>query len=582
MKIKTFFFLVLILLVVSISYADMKYGTEETDSVIAKVGQDCKVTFNELEKYVVDWQYNLKYRNNLEEGFKVALRALLINQAKRLDFFEKGFDKDQNLIKNIRCYINEELVSEYYEKQFLEKYVNEKCANEEYKSMDKEIDYYQIFLPIKGDEKRETLDSIETKANKIQDELGKAKNVEKILRKYSNREYNEENVKIIKWEQSIKDPVASVVYKLKKGYTRIIRSFDGVYVVKVKDIKKVYQEPFEKIKNDIISKLKDGYSAKINNEFEKYKSGFVDKKTIAWNEKGLNRIIKWAKIPEFYQEVYADTIKSVLQKGDNFEIMSYKNGKVDLNEFLYLLENIVIINRNEEINADNIKNIIIEAVYSNFIVKKAKELNLEKMIFNPNTKNFILKHRIALLYNEAVIDRSIPSITDEVLHRFYEEQKDSLFYQLMKININAIIYSDSLEAEEEMSKLRTGTSYEKLSNRLLVKTFIREKDGKIKSYLSKEPPYLAEESFKMKLNEIAGPVEYYDSEKGKQYAIVKCIGLRQEKQLTFEEVKSNIENEFKNYYRKKISDEVEMQLWKKYNIEIFDDSLKKVFLDKKL
>jgi hypothetical protein len=579
---KTKSFVLLLLLAVSINYADAKYSKAETDSVIAIIGQDYKVTFNDLEKYVSDWQYNLKYRNNISEGFKVALNALLINQLKRLDFFERGLNKNVDLVKNIRRFINEELIAEYYEKQFVEKYANEEKAIEEYKLMDKEIIYYQVFMPIKGNEKKEVLDSIETKANEVQNDLRKDKNIDKIIKKYSRKDIKEDNIRSIKWEQSIKDPVAGVVFKLKKGYTRVIKSFDGLYIVKIKDVKNVYLEPFEKIKDNIISKLKEGYSEKYRNEFEKYKFGFIDKNTIVWNEKGLEKIAKWSKIQEFYSGAYADTINGILQKGGNFEILSYNNGLVDLKEFLRLLENIAIINNlEEEVNVDRIKDFILEAISSDYIVKKAQELDFEKTIFSPYTKNIILKHRIALLYNEAVIDGSIPAITEEALHSFYEEQKDSIFYQLMKINVNAIIYSDSAKAAEAMSMLRAGTPYEKLSNRLFVKSFIRQKDGVLSSYLSKEPPYLAEESFKLGLNDIAGPIEYYDPEKGKQFAIIKCIYSRPEKQLMYDEVSKSIEEDFKNYHRKKITSEVESELWKKYKVEIFDDFLTKILSDKK-
>lgn len=80
----------------------------------------------------------------------------------------------------------------------------------------------------------------------------------------------------------------------------------------------------------------------------------------------------------------------------------------------------------------------------------------------------------------------------------------------------------------------------------------------------------------MSLNESAGPVEYDDSTKGKQFAVIKCFQIEPERQLTFDDVKGNkIEEEFKNYYRQKISDEVDAGLKKKYKVEIFENVLSK-------
>jgi hypothetical protein len=152
-----------------------------------------------------------------------------------------------------------------------------------------------------------------------------------------------------------------------------------------------------------------------------------------------------------------------------------------------------------------------------------------------------------------------------------------MFYQLKKINIYTRIYSDSVKAAEEMEKINNGIPFEKVSDRWLVKTYIRERDGSLKSYRSQEPPYLAEAGFKLGLNETAGPIEYYDAEKGKQFAVIKCINIQPEKQLTYDDVKGKrIVEEFQNYYRQKISNEVDAKLRKKYGVEIFENELSQV------
>ena len=85
----------------------------------------------------------------------------------------------------------------------------------------------------------------------------------------------------------------------------------------------------------------------------------------------------------------------------------------------------------------------------------------------------------------------------------------------------------------------------------------------------------------MKLNESDGPIEYYDSTQGKQFAVIKCFQIEPEKQLTYDDVQGKrIDNEFKNYYRQKISDEVDAGLKKKYGVEIFENVLYKAIVSK--
>ena len=563
---------IVFLILFNICYANDKVIRDEKDTIVAKIGQDYNVTFKDLSQYVVDWNYNLRFRNK-RIAYKNGLDALIKNQMKRFDFFERGFNKNKDLMKSMNRIINEELTVDYFNQNFNSKYVSEKNALDAYKLMDKEVIYYQIVLPLHGDEKKGILDSLKTKALKIQNDISKAKDVEKFVKKYSSKNVKDDNPKKVAWEQSIRDPVGNVVFNLKKGFTRVIESIDGYYIVKVTDIKKINLEPFEKIKNDIITKLKNIYFPIYEEEFHKIKNGFVDESTLKWNERGLDIIAEWSNIPKFYSDAYEDTIQNILKKGGNFEILSYNKSLIDLNEFLRLLNEAVIMNPEGKIDVAIVKKYILEAVRTDYLIKKAKEVINEKEIFNPYTKNAVLKNRIAIQYNKELIENQIPEATEKALHKFYDEHKDSIFYQLKVKEIYARIYTDSIKAADEIKEINKGIPFEKISNSWLNKGFVRERDGKLKSYFSTEPPYLAEAAFKLELNEVAGPIVYYDTSKVKYFAVIKCSNIIQEKQLTYEDVKKTIAKTFTDYYRQKISDEVDLQLKKKYKVEVFENVL---------
>jgi hypothetical protein len=104
--------------------------------------------------------------------------------------------------------------------------------------------------------------------------------------------------------------------------------------------------------------------------------------------------------------------------------------------------------------------------------------------------------------------------------------------------------------------------------------FIRERDGQLKAYRTEGGDYLAKAAMSLSLNESAGPIEYEDSTKGKQFAVIKCFQIEPEKQLTYDDIQGNkIEEEFKIYYRQEISDEVDAGLKKKYDVVIFENVL---------
>ena len=274
-------------------------------------------------------------------------------------------------------------------------------------------------------------------------------------------------------------------------------------------------------------------------------------------------------------------MNNAIRNGNNFEMLSYNNGKVDLKEFLRLLEAVVLLNPDTYLSSLNVKEFILDAVYDNNVVMAAIKNGLDNKLINPYTQNRVIADRLLYLFNQAVIEGSIPKVTPEALHRFYDDHKDPTFYQLKKVFIYARVYSDSAKAAAEINEIRKGTPFEKVSNSMLVKIFIRERDGRLKVYRTEGGDYLAKAAFNLSLNESAGPIAYDDSTEGKQYAVINSFRIDPEKQLTYDDVKGErIEEEFKNYYHQKIADEVDAGLKKKHSVEIFENVLSEAIASK--
>ncbi len=574
MKLRMYLLLFMILFTAAGIQAQDTSSITNDDTVVAKIGKDYLVTAKELRQFVHDGNYNYKFHIK-SEAYKKALAELIKIRLRVIDFFDRRLDENQALMAKISRIVNYELVNDFFNKRFVDKYANEKTALEAYKEMDKEIQCIDITLLMPSDSSQEKLDSLRAIALKIENGLSKNSDITGILRHYPLMKFRLNAKRKVTWAETMADPVANVIFKLQKGFTRVVESTDGFHIIKVLDIKKIKLKPFEKIKGEIISQLQKGYYQVFNNAFDNYRLGLIDKSSIKWNQSGLDQIIKWSKEDAyFYRSAYKDTIENEISRGNNFEILSYKNGKVDLKEYLRLWEQVIVPSPNTVLNSGNIKDFIIDALYNNNIVMAAKKLGLDKGIINPYTQDPIIVNRLLYLYNLAVIDGSIPKATPEALHKFYEDHKDSIFYQLKKVYIYARIYSDSAKAAADINKIKKGTPFEKVSDTWWDKIFIRERDGSLKAYRTTGGNYLADAAFKLSLNESAGPIEYNDSTKGKQFAVIKCVKIIPEKQLTYDDVKGKkVEEEFTNFYRQKISDEVDAKLKKKYGVEIFPNAL---------
>jgi len=240
------------------------------------------------------------------------------------------------------------------------------------------------------------------------------------------------------------------------------------------------------------------------------------------------------------------------------------------------MNDILIFNPKTKIlNKEDLKNYFIEAFRSAKIVQKARDLGLEQEVFNQYTNNPNITFKIVDLYDQAVIRSQIPEPTDSALHEFYQTVKDSLYYKPEKINLYAMIFPDKAEAERIWAKVQQGIPFEKITNRYFVKTFIKDRNGEIKSYFSTEPPFLGEAAFQLKETEVAGVIEYNDPKKGMQYAVIKCAIRSPEKQPSYDEARKTIIKDFQDYYNSKIYQEVNRELRKKYHVKIYENVIAK-------
>ena len=221
MKLKKY--LVFLILFLAITGCSKNTSSNEDDEIVARIGKNYTVTKKELKQYVADKHYDRRFREK-SEAYKEALNALIIGQLKIFDFFDRNLNENQDIMRNISRFINDKLINKYYDKEFMEKFVNEKKAAEAYKEMDKEIIYDELILPIPENATKEILDSLKAVAVKLEDGLSKNNDINSLVNLYSLKNISVHNKRNMTWSQSMVDPVGNVIFNLKKGFTRVIVS----------------------------------------------------------------------------------------------------------------------------------------------------------------------------------------------------------------------------------------------------------------------------------------------------------------------------------------------------------------------
>ena len=580
--VKPLFALLPVLLIIGVIACQKQ--AQQNQMVVAEVGDSYTISFQDLTAFVINNLYNRMYRDQLE-AYNKALDVMIIDQLKRIDFVAKGLQNDEELVNTIRRTINEELLVKYFQSQFLGKYTADESVQLAYEDMGKEVIYKQIVL-YKPENAAETdILYVKKQAIDIKTQLDQGKDFSEMVHQYSQHAESVKNDGLappLRSKNRTANPLFKYIFYQNVNDVLLLETTRAFYIVKITAINKLDLEPLDNLKSEIITDLEKDYLEKSLDEYDQMKEKLVDESSFTWNQKAVTQVTQWSKIQNFNEDKYKATIKQALANGENPVILKYSDGKIDFKEYLRLVNDILIPTGSVDITDKTIKEYIAEAIRTDIIVQEAKELGLDKNIFDPKTTNTVIQAKMVMLYNQVFIDSQVPEPSDNELQNFYESQKDSLFYQLAKVNIHASIYSDKAIADQVWAQIQQGQTFHDLIKSYLVKTFIKTRDGHVKTFLTDERPFLAEAAFRLKEGESDGVIEYNDPEKGKQFAIIKCTNVRPEKQLTYTDVQNTIRDEYRKFMQAKIKAQVERDLLNKYPTKIFRDALKKYLTAKQI
>jgi hypothetical protein len=563
---------------VSLAVVVTSYAQDPSpQDTVATISDRFTITYADLAQYVRDYPYAFMYKDRPAEGFYRALDDMIVNQLKRQDFFTLGLADSFGYRGKMTRSINEELVSSYYQTQYAERYINEGALAREYKRMGSVVTYREIRIAVPPGASRRKIDALTALASRIEKRWRAGEDPATFVPRIPSGASVSVNdaEQTVTWSVSMMDENNAVIYELTPGSSRVLYDAQGLRIVKVLARTTQQVPSFGDARADLLKGMEEKYGSRSQREFDRDKAALINESRVTWNHRVLAQIVRWSNVPGFYKYGYGDTLRNALAKGRNESILRAPGLRVDFKEYLRLLNDVLTMGDFVTIGQDDVKRFILEAVRTGMIVEKAKGTDLEKNVYIPDTKNPVISHGILQLYNQHEIDGRIPSPSEEALQAFYEMNKDSLYYQLGKVNLYVIADSAPGPLTALKSRLASGIPFQNLAPLVFVKTYVRNRDSSFRTYLGNEPPFLAETGFRLALNEVTGPVSCVDPSRGTLYALVKCVGVQEEKQLTFDDVAKRIRNDFAEFHRARLEAFVRDRLKQKYDVTIREDVLRR-------
>ena len=546
----------------------------ETD-IVASVKGIGDISFNELQNHYRDYQFDLKYRDNPKQGYQEALQSLVLFKRKVADFKKEEMYENKKLMNPIQRYVNEEIRRLYFEEEYLGKYINEASITSYYQLMNKEITYQQLVLNKFHNQNSNSETNVKSRIDQILSEINSGTDFDILISRYSEDITNNNNglMPPINWRNGWLNSTNRAISSMNIGDIEVLESESMYYIIKISDIKIIDIPQLNDIRPTIIKNLREQYLDRALQEFAFMEDNIVDTKDFKWNEEAVKEITNWSKDDSFFLGRYKDTINEAINLSNNKTIISNNLEEIKYDDLLYFLNDILIPGIEKDISENDLKNYIVEAIRTDLIIKKAKDLGYDEKILTGNATD-ALEFQYQKIYTIENVDNKIPTANDTFLKEFYNEHKDSLLYQYALTSIYVKLFYEKSEALKMIENINAGESFEQAANRTYkVKSFIKNKEGKISSYYSKEEPILGNIAFEMEPNEIIGPINTYELGIQK-FAVIKSSRKIEEKVPTFNEIE-NLEKLFEAYYREQLNQRVKDVLASKYPVITFDDIISK-------
>ncbi len=543
--------------------------------IVASVKGIGDISFNELQNHYRDYQFDLKYRDNPKQGYQEALQSLVLFKRKVADFKKEEMYENKKLMNPIQRYVNEEIRRLYFEEEYLGKYINEASITSYYQLMNKEITYQQLVLNKFHNQNSNSETNVKSRIDQILSEINSGTDFDILVSRYSEDITNNNNglMPPINWRNGWLNSTNRAISSMNIGDIEVLESESMYYIIKISDIKIIDIPQLNDIRPTIIKNLREQYLDRALQEFAFMEDNIVDTKDFKWNEEAVKEITNWSKDDSFFLGRYKDTINEAINLSNNKTIISNNLEEIKYDDLLYFLNDILIPGIEKDISENDLKNYIVEAIRTDLIIKKAKDLGYDEKILTGNATD-ALEFQYQKIYTIENVDNKIPTANDTFLKEFYNEHKDSLLYQYALTSIYVKLFYEKSEALKMIENINAGESFEQAANRTYkVKSFIKNKEGKISSYYSKEEPILGNIAFEMEPNEIIGPINTYELGIQK-FAVIKSSRKIEEKVPTFNEIE-NLEKLFEAYYREQLNQRVKDVLASKYPVITFDDIISK-------
>ena len=542
-------------------------GCGKKDKVIAKVGE-FTITESEFKEAFIG-RYHTE-DNAQKQSFrerKDFLDGLVDQKLILTDAYEKGLDQNEEIVEARKAAQERIAVQQLlYEKEILDKVINEASIKEFYDKTGEEVHARHILIKIQNAEDSLEVKAAFEKADSLYQLIADGADFGELAKEFSDDKSNSGkggDLGFFGWGRMVEE-FQGAAFAMKTGDVSMpVKTMFGYHLIELLDRNPVERGTYAEEKAALKEQLRQRKVTELREAAQEYIETLKTEEGLVYYDDSLTVVYTKISAPDNPQNI--SLFSNFSEEERNMVVASWQNGDVTVAD---LDTKIGSRGSGAFQAAEDFKQVIDGIIVPKMLNKRAKDRAIYDHPDAVKAGKQAMEAQMLRKVKQLEVDDKL-NFDDQTLTDYY--QKNSGKYMTdSQVTIREIFLDDQKLADELLEKAKNGANFKKMAKKYTTRANAKKTDGELGPFGKNRYGRIGREAHKLETGEFCKkPIRM-----GKKFSIFKVLSKTPSELKPFEDARKEVERDYKQNAKKDYEGQWLKRIREEIKVTIDEDALR--------